>query len=172
MVCKLHGFPKSIISNRDPIFMSRFWQELFKLNGTKLRMSTTYHPQSNGRTKVLNQVLQQYLRAFIYNQLSQWGKFLSLTEWCYNTTCHSTTQMTPYEVTYGKPPSSIPQYLPGTSSVEVVNFLQASRQEVFQLLRKKLERTQEQMKKVVDAHRRVTTFVVGDWVYVKLRPYR
>lgn len=80
--------------------------------------------------------------------------------------------MTPYEVTYGKPPSSIPQYLPGTSSVEVVNFLQASRQEVFQLLRKKLERTQEQMKKVVDAHRRDTTFVVGDWVYVKLRPYR
>lgn len=103
MVCKLHGFPKSLISDRDPIFMSRFWHELFKMNGTKLRMSTAYHPQSDGQTEVLNRVLEQYSRAFVHNKPSQWGKFLCLAEWCYNT-CHSTTNLTPYEVTYGKPP--------------------------------------------------------------------
>jgi len=118
MVCKLHGFPKSLISDRDPVFMSCFWQELFKINGTKLCMSTTYHPQSDGQIEVLNRILEQYLQVFVHNQPSQWGKFLSLAEWCYNTTSHSSTNLTPYKVTYGKPPPLIPHYLPGSSFVE------------------------------------------------------
>lgn len=47
-ICELHGYPRSIISGRNPIFLSSFWQTLFKLNGTKLRMSTAYHPQTDG----------------------------------------------------------------------------------------------------------------------------
>ena len=90
-------------------------------------MSTTYHPQSDGQIEVLNRILEQYLRAFMHNQPSQWGKFLSLVEWCYNTTTHSSTKLTPYKVTYGKPPPSVPDYMPGSSLVDAIDFMQVSR---------------------------------------------
>jgi hypothetical protein len=113
MVCKLHGMPRSIVSDRDPIFLSHFWQDLFKLCGTKLRMSSAYHPQSDGQTEIVNKALQQYLCCFVHDQPRTWGKFLHWAEWNYNTSIHSSTGITPFQAVYGKPPPSLPQYLAG-----------------------------------------------------------
>lgn len=64
-IFKLHGLPESIISDRDPTFISNFWKALFKTQGTKLAYGTAYQPQTNGQTEIVNNWLENYLRCFV-----------------------------------------------------------------------------------------------------------
>ncbi|WVZ14468.1 hypothetical protein V8G54_012034 [Vigna mungo] len=68
IIGKHHGLPKSIVADRDPIFMSRFWSNLFKFNGTLPQMSSSYHSQIDGQTEVMNRIIEQYLRAFVHDK--------------------------------------------------------------------------------------------------------
>jgi hypothetical protein len=72
-VFNLHGMPHSIVLYRDPTFTSNFWQELFKIQGTQLPLSITYHPQTDGQIEVVNKCLETYLRCFALQRKNQWA---------------------------------------------------------------------------------------------------
>ncbi|OMP05180.1 reverse transcriptase [Corchorus capsularis] len=144
--CRLHGMPSTIVSDRDPKFLSIFWKELFKLQQTKLFHSSAYHPQSDGQTEVLNRCLETYLRSFVSDKPRLWTKFLHWAEFSYNTSKHSSTGFTPFEVVYGRPPPSILSYLPGASKVAQLDSGLIKRQQILSMLKANLARAQNRMK--------------------------
>jgi len=170
-VYKLHGMPQIIISDRDKIFTSNLWQELFKLADTTLNMSSSYHPQTDGQTERLNQCLETYLRCMIQACPNQWASWLSLAEFWYNTTYHSALGKTPFEVLYGYPPRHF-GITPETQCQvpELQSWLQ-NRAEMHRIVKHNLERAQTRMKMQADKNRIERSFTVGDWVYLKLQPY-
>lgn len=103
-VVRLHGIPSSIVSDRDKIFLSIFWSELFKLQGTHLRRSTAYHPETDGQTEVLNKGVESYLRCFVNGKPRSWASWLPWAEYCYNTAFHTATNCTPFKALYGRDP--------------------------------------------------------------------
>lgn len=87
-VYRLHGMPTHIVSDRDRVFTSTFWRELFRLAQVQLSMSSAYHPQSDVQTERVNQCLETFLRRFIHAYPRQWLRWLPLAEYWYNTTFH------------------------------------------------------------------------------------
>ena len=171
-VIKLHGLPQSIISNKDKIFMSLFWGEHFKLQGTALKHSSSYHPRSDGQTEVVNRCLETYLRCFSFDKPHRWHKWLSWAEYWYNTSVHSTTNCTPFKALYSRDPPSMIRYEKGTATVSLVDQLLEDRDAILDDLRLHLLRAHQRMKKQADIHRHHEEFKVGDLVFIKLRPYR
>jgi len=71
-IVRLHGVPQSMVSDRDPVFTSAFWRELMRLTGTKLHMTSAFHPQSDGQTEAANKVIVMYLRCMTGDRPKQW----------------------------------------------------------------------------------------------------
>nr|GEW33880.1 putative reverse transcriptase domain-containing protein [Tanacetum cinerariifolium] len=101
IVCK-HGVPVSIISDRDPIFASRFWRSLQESLGTSVDMSTAYHPQTDGQSERTIQTLEDMLRACVIDFGNGWDKHLPLAEFSYNNSYHASIKATPFEALYGR----------------------------------------------------------------------
>lgn len=171
-VFKLHGMPRSIVSDRDTIFTSSFWQELFRLQGTSLNLNTSYHPQSDGQTEVVNRCLENYLRCLTGDRPRVWAHWLPLAKWWYNTTFHISTGVTPYAALYGQSPPDYRHYTPGGTTIAAADGLLKDRETVLKLLKEHLISSQHRMKQIADSHRTERAFEVGDWVYLRLQPFR
>ncbi|KAK8944961.1 ER lumen protein retaining receptor [Platanthera zijinensis] len=171
-VGKLHGLLESIISDRDTIFLSDFWVELFRLQGTHLKYSSSYHPQTDGLTERINRCLEQYLRIFSHEHPNNWSEYLNSAEYHYDTSYNSSTNMTPFEVMYGRPPPSLLPYTAGTTSNEAVDATLQTREELLHCLKQNLHKAQQRMKAQADRKRKELKLDKGDWVLLKLHPYR
>jgi hypothetical protein len=119
-IVRLHGVPQSMVSDRDPIFTSTFWRELMRLMGTKLHMTTVFHPQSDGQTEAANCVIVMYLWCFTGDRPRQWVRWLPWAEYVYNTAYQTSLRDTPFRMVYGHDPLTIRSYEPGETSVAAV----------------------------------------------------
>jgi hypothetical protein len=170
-VYRLHGLPSTIISDRDKVFTSNLWQELFKLSETTLNMSSAYHSQTDGQTERLNQCLETYLRCMTQACPNKWMNWLALAEFWYNTTMHSAHGKTPFEVLYGHQPRHFGISAASLCTTEDLDQWLQDRQAMQLVIQHNLSRAQNRMKAQADKHRQERTFAVGDWVYMKLQPY-
>ena len=103
-IVRLHGIPKTIVSDRDSKFLSYFWKSLWKMLGTKLLFSTAYHPQNDGQTEVTNRTLGTLLRVLVSKNLKDWDMKLCHSEFSYNNNPSHATKHTPFECVYGANP--------------------------------------------------------------------
>ena len=100
-IVRLHGLPESIVSDRGAIFTSHFWKTLTKLLNINGRLSTSFHPQTDGQTERINQIAEQYLRMYCNYQQDDWYYHLSLAEFAYNNAYQSSIQCSPFYANYG-----------------------------------------------------------------------
>jgi len=165
-VFRLHGAPDSIISDRGPVFISKFWKAFWAKLGTTLRLSTAFHPQTDGQTERVNQTLEQYLRCFINYQQDNWVSLLPLAEFAYNNSLHSSTNQSPFFALSGYHPR-FDLFPTSDNSVPAADKRIEEITANHSLLIKTLTQAKEDYKRHADLHRiSGTSLEVGDFVYL------
>jgi hypothetical protein len=153
-----------MVSDRDPMFTSTFWCDLMRLMGTKLHMSSTFHPQSDGQTVAANRAIIMYLHCFTCDRPRQWLRWLPWAEYVYNTTYQSSLWETSFQVVYGRDPPSIYSYEPRYTTVDAVARDMEECKAFLSDERYRLERAQAVQKRHYEKQHRPVTYAVGDWV--------
>jgi hypothetical protein len=168
-IVRLHGVPQSMVLDCDPVFTSMFWRELMRLLGTKLHMSTAFHPQSDGQSEAANRVIIMYLRCLTGDRPWQWLCWLPWAEFVFNTSFQSSLRDTPFRVVYGRDPPSIRSYESGESRVPTIARSMEERTEFLDDIRYRLEQAQAVQKRYYDAGHCPVKYQVGDWALLRLR---
>ena len=105
-VWRFHGLPNNIVSDRDSRFTSSFWKALMRLLEINQKMSTAYHPQTDGQTERVNQILESYLRNYVNYEQDNWAEMLPMAEFAYNNSATTATTISPFFANYGYHPRS------------------------------------------------------------------
>jgi hypothetical protein len=171
IVC-LHVVSKKIVSDRGTQFTSKFWEKLHESIDTKLNFSLAYHPQTNGQTERVNQILEDILRACALKNNQSWDKCLPYAEFSYNNNYQESIKMTSFEFLYGRK-CRTPLFWneSGENQIFGPDILQEAERQV-QMVRENLKLAQPRQKSYADNRRRELRFQVGDFVYLKVSPMR
>lgn len=119
-MAKSHEIPRSIVTNQVESFIRYFWQELFGLQGSKLKASFSYHLQTNEQIAMVNRILEQYLMCYCYEEQNELKDYILWVEYWYNMTQNAFVNISPFEIVYGKPPLALATYKQGTTCNEEV----------------------------------------------------
>jgi len=167
-----HGVPLSIVSDRDSRFTSDLWQQLHKALGTQLNLSTAYHPQTDGQSERTIQTLEDMLRACALEFKGCWDDHLSLIEFSYNNSYHTSIQCAPFEALYGRKCRSPLCWLdPGERSGMKRSYIQETT-DILVTIKEKLKAARDRQKSYADKRRRPLEFQVGDKVLLKVSPWK
>ncbi|KAJ9509550.1 hypothetical protein QJQ45_001994 [Haematococcus lacustris] len=166
-IFKHHGLPEAIISDRDPKFTSDFWTSLFHLTGTRLLLSSAYHPQTDGQTERANRTVEDMLRPYVNDHKTDWDQHLAAVEFAYNSSEHVGTGFTPFYLNYGQHPTTPsalllppPTLVPSQAAEDFVTSMRNN----LTAARSALQRSIDTQKLHADQHRRHEEFEVGDLV--------
>jgi hypothetical protein len=175
-VARHHGLPKSIVSDRDPRFIAHFWQSLWSTLRTKLSMSTSYHPQSDGQTERANRTLEDVLRSYVNAQQDDWDELLPLVEMAYNNSVQASTGFTPYFLNHGREMatclSRAMELTDASHSAPAADEMLRRWEQALNDAKEHIRKAQERQRKWADQHRRDVTFNVGDQVLLSTENLR
>jgi hypothetical protein len=171
IVC-LHGVPKKIVSDRGTKFTSRFWERLHETLDNQLRFNSAYHPQTDGQTERVNQILEDMLRACALQYGRSWDKSLLYAEFSYNSSYQESLKMEPFKILYGHRCQTLLFWNEaGEQKVFGPDILHEAKKQV-RMVRENLRVTQSRQKSYADHRRRELSFEVEDFVYLKVSPMR
>jgi hypothetical protein len=174
-IVRLHGFLRSIVSDRDMKFIGHFWRTLWKKLGTNLVFSSAYHPQTDGQTEVVNKSLGDLLRSLVMEHHGSWDNILPQVEFAYNDSVNRSTGKSPFQVVYGMQPRGVSELRDSeqiaTSGASAEEFAEAMK-ELHGKVKQRLKDSNQEYKCRADQHRRQLQFGVGDLVLAHLRRER
>ena len=169
-IVRLHGVPKTIVSDRDAKFGSMFWKSLQDALGTKLQFSTAFHPQTDGQSERTIQTLEDMLRSCVLSWKGSWEDQLELVEFAYNNSYHSSVRAAPFEVLYRrKCRSPLCWDAIGEKAILGLDWVQQTVERVAEI-RQNLLAAQSRQKSYADVRRRDLEFEVGDQVLLRVSP--
>ncbi|CAI7782029.1 unnamed protein product [Closterium sp. NIES-54] len=167
-IITIHGIPATLISGRDPKFMSKFWKELMGFLGTKLAMSSAYYPQNDGQTQQLNQVVEQLLDTACKDDVSHWDIQLLTREFAYNNASHAATGKSPFFLCYGRELLT-PQQPTTPAHVQAAHDFVTTMQQLWEKTQRRLTTMQNSQKQYADRQRCDHVVAVGDQVLLDTR---
>ena len=163
-----HGLPRSIVSDRDSRFTSKVWTELMRLLGTRLDMSSAFHPQTDGLTERYNRVLEEYLRSYVSATYDDWDEWLPMAQFAINNSKQESLNATPFFLNFGRHPRT-PASLVTQSDVPGAEEFAASLHAAIQKAKSALTAAQQRQKALADGKRRPVEFSVGEEVALDAR---